>query len=66
MKSIAKNPIVKSKLCDTPGSWRDIQNKINCLPEEYKYQAFEIALMTWNLASAGLDNMIEKDNIAEK
>ena len=65
MKSIAKNPIVKSKLCDTPRSWRDIQNKINSLPEAYKHQAFEIALMAWNLASAGLDDMIEKDNITK-
>ena len=60
MRHIEKNPIVKSKLCSVPESWEDIQAKINDLPDPYKRKAFEIALMTWNLASAGIDNVMEK------
>ncbi len=60
MRYIEKNPIVKSKLCSVPESWEDIQAKINDLPDPYKRKAFEIALMTWNLASVGIDTVIEK------
>lgn len=66
MRHIEKNPIVKSKLCSVPDSWKDIQAKINDLPEPYKRQAFEIALMTWNLASVGIDCVIEKKEKLQK
>lgn len=66
MRHVEKNPIVKSKLCSVPRSWEDIQVKINDLPEAYQRKAFEIALMTWNLASAGIDNVIEKKEALHK
>ena len=63
MNSQSKNPIVKSNLCEVPSSWRDIQLRINTLPESYKQDAFEIALMTCNLASVGVDKFLEKNTI---
>jgi hypothetical protein len=61
MYNIVNNPVPKSKLFVTPKDEQDLFNRIEALPKQDRALAYQIAMMTFNLA-----NQLVEDNILSK